>query len=155
MGPLLTPETFEFFAKYLLAGFIIFSVRGYYILGERPKQTEIFFEVIVLSLINQFVFLALSWLFSVMVAATGIDPIIANVATVRLPFFLEVLVLPVFIGLTVGLNLKRGWNEALLRRLSMPVVQPTRRAYDHLFGELRRESFLIVTYEDGTTVYGF
>jgi hypothetical protein len=98
--------------------------------------------------------LILGWLFSVVVAVTELGPTLADVPAVRLPFFLEVLVLPVLLGLALGLNLRRGWNEALLRRLSMPIVQPTRRAYDHLFGEIRRESFLIVTYEDGTTVYG-
>ena len=37
----------------------------------------------------------------------------------------------------------------------MPVIHPTRRAYDFAFGDITTERFVIVTFSDGTTVYGF
>ena len=60
LSDLFSPSNFDFFARFFLAGFILFSVRCRYVLGERPKPTEIVFEAIVLSLINQLVFLLLA-----------------------------------------------------------------------------------------------
>ena len=155
MQQLFSPETFEFFARYFLAGFVIYAVRAFYVLGERPKQTEIVFEVIVLSFINQFVWLMIEPLLFLWNLIPGLTNGLVLDTEARFLFFVEVLIQPAFIGLLLGFNLRRGWNAAILRRLSMPVVQPTRRAYDYVFGELREESFIIVTYEDGTTVYGY
>lgn len=152
MQQFLAPETFEFFARYLLAGFVIYSVRGYYIVGERPKQTEILFEVLVLSLINQALLLVTGPVFGWIATQIHIP---ANGMAARIGFFTEILIQPALLGLLLGLNLSRGWNEAILRRLSMPVVQPTRRAYDHLFGEQMGEAFLVVTFDDGEVVYGY
>ncbi len=148
---LFTPANFDFFARYFLAGFIVFSVRGRYVLGERAKPAEIVFEAIILSLINQLVFL-----FLVTVAAwlKNRNPALALEFGDRVLFFAEVLLLPGILGVVFGFNLRRGWNLALFRRLSMPVVHPTRRAYDFAFSD-RDESFVIIVFKDGTNVYGF
>ena len=37
----------------------------------------------------------------------------------------------------------------------MPVIHPTRRAYDYAFGDITTERFVIVTFADGSTVKGF
>jgi hypothetical protein len=153
----LSPSNFDFFARFFLSGFIIFSVRSRYVLGEKPKATEVIFESIILSLLNQLVFLILAPSVSYL---SGFLPVALIQTTSalsggRTTFFAEILVLPALLGVLFGAVLRRGWNSAILRRLAMPVVHPTRRAYDFAFGDNRQESFVIVTYADGTTVYGF
>ena len=54
---LLNPGNFDFFTRFFLAGFIFYSVRSLDVLGEKPKATETVFESVVLSLLNQLVFL--------------------------------------------------------------------------------------------------
>jgi hypothetical protein len=153
----LSPSNFDFFARFFLSGFIIFSVRSRYVLGEKPKATEVIFESIIISLLNQLVFLILAPSVSYL---SGFLPVALIQTTSalsggRTAFFAEILVLPALLGVLFGAVLRRGWNSAILRRLAMPVVHPTRRAYDFAFGDNRQESFVIVTYADGTTVYGF
>lgn len=148
---LFTPDNFDFFARYFLAGFILFSVRSRYVLGERAKPAEIVFEAIILSLINQLVFVVLTT-FAIWLAARA--PILNLSVSTRVLFLAEVLVLPALLGVAFGWNLRQGWNTAVLRRLAMPVVHPTRRAYDYAFSD-RDESFVIINFRDGTTVYGF
>lgn len=53
------PETFAFLARYVIAGFVPLSVRSRHVVGERPRNAELLFEVVVLSLVNQLVFLAI------------------------------------------------------------------------------------------------
>jgi len=148
---LFTPANFDFFARYFLAGFILFSVRSRYVLGERAKPAEIIFEAIILSLINQLVFLLLT---TAVISTANWYPGTSIQVGEETLFFAEVLALPAVLGALFGFNLRRGWNLALFRRLSMPVVHPTRRAYDYAFSD-RDESFLIIVFKDGTNVYGF
>ena len=145
MTQLLTPETFEFFARYLLAGYIVLSMRARFVTAERPKPTETLFEAVILSLVNQLVF---------QVLLLPLDVLRTSVLAPRLLFFGEVLALPAILGTLLGLNLKRGWNRAWLRRLAMPVLHPIRRAHDFAFLD-RTECFVILTYEDGIVVRGF
>ena len=152
---LFTPANFEFFARYFLAGFILFSVRNRYVLGERAKAGEIVVEAVILSLINQLVFLTLGYLKSsvlgVLPETIAVWPAFTD-ATVS--FYIEILILPACLGVLFGANLHRGWNRAFLRRISMPVVHPTRRAYDFAFAD-REPCFLLVNFKDGGSVYGF
>lgn len=153
----LSPSNFDFFARFFLAGFIIFSVRSRYVLGEKPRATEIVFESVVLSLLNQLAFLILapSVSYATLILPEWMIDFLSAVSGGRSAFFIEILVLPAFLGVLFGINLRRGWNSAILRRLAMPIVHPTRRAYDYAFGDNRQESFVIVTYADGTVVYGY
>ena len=157
MADLIDPRNFDFFARYFLAGFILYSVRSLYVLGERPKASETVFEAVVFSLMNQLVFLLVSpsmgWLTSVL--PDWVSFVASTVLGGRTSFFLEVLVLPTILGVAFGLALRQGWSSAVLRKLAMPIVHPTRRAYDHAFGSNRHGSFVIVTYEDGTAIYGY
>jgi len=157
MLDLLSPSNFDFFARFFLAGFIIFSVRSRYVLGEKPKATEIVFESVVLSLINQLVFLIVAPTVGYVLDAfpVWLSDTLGLVSGGKIIFFLEVLVLPTLLGIGFGYNLRRGWNSSILRRLAMPIVHPTRRAYDFAFGDNRPESFVIVTFSDGTLVYGY
>lgn len=146
MGQLLSPETFEFFARYLVAGYIVIAVRARFVTGFRVKSAELVIEAFVFSLINQTVFALLLWIWSwtSFQAPTG-----------QVIFYLEILVLPSLLGMLLGYNLAQGWNNALLRRLSAPILHPAEKAHDFAFGYNRRPGFLIITFEDGTRIHGY
>jgi hypothetical protein len=147
MNGLITPDNFDFFARFLLAGWIIISTRSRFAVGERPKLAEGIAEAVVMSLINQLVFSLLSSLTGIIAPTANLPP--------RLSFYLEVIALPLCLGLIFGWNLSRGWNKSLLRWLSMPIQTARRRAYDHAFTKNRTEGFVIVTFSDGTKVHGY
>jgi hypothetical protein len=145
MQSLITPDTFDFFARYLLSGFIIISVRSRFVVAERPKPAEIILEALIFSLINQLVFLTLLWALSFSAFSPG-D---------KAEFFIEILFLPAILGSLAGWNLYNGWNHALLRRLSMPIEHPIRRAYDYAFTHQRAPGYVIISFQDGVEVYGY
>ena len=155
MNSIFQPETFDFAARFLLAGFVIYAVRSFHVLGKRPRASDVLIESVILSLINQAVFL---------IIALGVDRFLgidilfksalSEQSLDRVIFFCETLLLPVVIGYAFGLNLKAGWRAAILRRLSMPVVHPSERAHDVAFGE-RQECFVIVTYDDYSQIHGY
>ena len=157
MQDLINPSNFDFFARFFLAGFILYSVRSLYVLGERPKASDTVFESVVFSLLNQLAFLLFSpsvgWLFTFLPNWFGAAA--NSLLGGRTTFFLEVLILPASLGIAFGLTLRAGWSSAILRKLAMPIVHPTRRAYDFAFGNNRPGSFVILTYEDGTVVHGY
>ncbi|WP_333817525.1 DUF6338 family protein [Tabrizicola sp.] len=146
MIDLINPNNFDFFARFLLAGLIIIWLRSAFAVGERPRLSEMVIEAVVLSLVNQLVYQTLIWLIPII----GIP-----LPKGRAAFLAEVLVLPALLGLCFGLSLSRGWNRAVLRRLSMPIQSPRRRAYDFAFTVHEVEGFAIVTYEDGTRIQGY
>lgn len=124
MTDLLSPATFEFFARNLLAGYVIILVRSRFIRGVRPKPAELVVEAVILSLLNQAVLMLLRF-------AAGFGPGIPGLpnlpADADLTF--EVVVLPALVGLILGWHPSRGGENAFLRLLSMPVIHPVQRAY--------------------------
>lgn len=154
MAPqLLSPETFEFFARFLLAGFVMLSVRSRFVAIQRPKPSEAVLDAIVLSLINQAVFLLAT---SVLALLPVVWPEwLDDLAATRLPLFLEVLVLPALLGVFFARTAASGFANGFLRKLSMPATYPVARAYDHAFQQHGRPGFVILTFRDGTVVYGY
>jgi hypothetical protein len=155
---LLSPANFDFFARYLLAGFILMSVRSWFISTQRPKPAETLFDAVILSLINQLVFLLIAYLLiapATQFLPPRISSFLMGATGGRAAFFFEVLLLPALLGAMFGSALARDWHVALLRRFAMPNVHPTQRAYDYAFSEQPGPSFLIVTYKDGTQVFGY
>lgn len=146
MVELINPGNFDFFARFLLAGLIIIWLRSAFAVGERPRLSEMVIEAVVLSLVNQLIFQTIIWLLPTLDVA---------VPTGRPALLAEVLVLPTLLGLIFGWSLSRGWNRAILRRLSMPIQSPRRRAYDFAFTVHEVEGFVIVTYEDGSRIHGY
>lgn len=114
-------------------------------------------QSVILSLLNQLFFLLLVTCLDLAkpILPQSLTSMILSLSGSRLPFFFETLVFPSLLGLILGVSLRRGWNERLLGSLAMPVIHPTRRAYDFAFGDIKTERFLIVTFADGTVVYGF
>ncbi len=157
LGDLVNLSNFDFFARYFLAGFIVASARSRYVLGERPKASEFLFESVILSLLNQMVFLFLGFLlgYAALLLPAPLMAAIQQPATIRLPFFIEALFLPAALGMLLGISARRGWRIPMLGSLGMPVIHPTSRAYDFAFGDIKSERFVIVTFTDGTTAYGF
>ncbi|WGH79096.1 DUF6338 family protein [Jannaschia ovalis] len=148
MGQLLSPDTFEFFARYLLAGYVVIIVRSRFVAGLRPKPAELVVEAIIFSLIIQVLVEAGAWLVSLVGFVPAKFP-------ARVDLLLNVLVWPALLGALLGWNLSNGWNRAILRRLSLPVTHPVQRGHDFAFGQDRDPCFVIVTYEDGTIVRGW
>lgn len=156
MPQLLTPDTFEFFARYLLAGYIVIIVRSRFVAGLSPKPMELFFEAVIFSLIVQLLMSlgialisAFGWSWASSVFFQGGE----NEHGAE--FFISVLFLPAMLGLFLGRNLQAGWKNALLRRLSLPVVHPSRTGYDYWFGNQPDPCIVIISYFDGTTVAGY
>ena len=88
MEALLNPATFEFFLKYVVAGFVLLSARASLVTGEMPKPNETIVEAVILSLINQLVWrVGTSWV------ATWL-PFLAS----EVFLFSEVVVQPILLG---------------------------------------------------------
>jgi Family of unknown function (DUF6338) len=147
MPDIFDPSTFEFFARYLLAGFVFLSVRARFVQGERPAPSESMIEAVILSLINQAIFLLL----------TGWIP--ASLLTQSYPAILrlmaEVILLPAITGTLFGWLINRRFMPDGLRRLFMPFSKPVSHAYEHAFARLEGPSFILVAYLDGREVYGY
>ncbi len=147
MSALLNPETFEFFARFLLAGFVFMSARARFIVGKRPDLSETLVEAVVLSLINQFIFrMVFFW-----IPAAAAGP-----RQTEILLLAEVLVLPFLLGLASGYLLGRNWVPGWLRRFMLPITQPSPQAFDVAFAlATRKPRFVIITYADGREVFGF
>jgi hypothetical protein len=154
---LLSPANFDFFARYLLAGFILLSVRSWFVSAQRPKATEVLFDSVILSLINQLVFLLTAPAVGLALSALpqAVPGFVHAITDGRGAFFAEVLLLPALLGALFGTALATGRGSGLLRRLAMPNTHPTERAYDFAFAQRSGPCFVILTYKDGTEVRGF
>lgn len=157
MPDIFNPNTFDFFARYFLAGFILSTVRARYVIGEKPGASEVVYEAIILSLLNQLIFQALASLASwLQPHAVGLPPVAwAYEAADHFAFQIETLLQPALLGVLSGYALRSNWNLPILRHLAMPIVHPTLRAYDYAFGDITTDRFVIVTYHDGTLIYGY
>jgi len=121
------------------------SIRSWWVKGERPKPNEVLFEAVVLSLVNQ-----LLALFTLRGVLSGVlDPS-------GTPFLVaEVLIQPVLLGLVAGWLADRNWMPDGFRRLLMPSVRPVGSALAFAFDRIDEPAFIIATYADGRTVYGY
>ncbi|UWQ42587.1 DUF6338 family protein [Leisingera aquaemixtae] len=145
MEKLLTPETFDFFARYLLAGFVFLAARARFIVGERPKPTEAVVEAVILSLINQMMFLMVLTVF----------PDLLSGGSRNIQLISEVVALPAISGALFGWLLGRNWMPDGFRRLFMPVSRPAAQAYQHAFTVADTPCFVLVAYTDNREVYGY
>jgi hypothetical protein len=73
----------------------------------------------------------------------------------RTLFFAEVVILPSALGALWGVAIARNWGQASLRRVISPNLHPVERAYDYAFTRQPGASFVIVTYKDGTQIFGY
>lgn len=153
MQPLLSPETFEFFARFLLAGFVMLSVRSRFVATQRPKPSEAVLDAVVLSLVNQAAFLLIA-------SMLGLLPVtwpaaVSYLIGTRFPLFFEVLALPAILGVFFARTAGSSFANGFLRKLSMPGTHPVSRAYDHAFAQHSGPSFVILTFNDGLVIYGY
>ncbi len=143
---LLKPETFGFFARFLLAGYVILSAQARFVGQERPAIAETLIGAVILSLINQMIY----QLISLAVPALPLTPQIGQSA-----FYFEVLVLPALFGLSTGWLLSRDWIPTGFRRFALPFAKPAEDAFEVAFLEARAPCFLIISFGDGRQVLGF
>lgn len=154
MTDLLRPETFEFFARYLLAGFIVISVRSRLTASRPPKPGEILLDAVVLSLINQVLYVGGRSLLE-NARLLDIAPQTAASGINTLSFYIEILVCPVLLGIVIGRLAGSGSVGFVLRRLSMPGTHPIAEAYDFAFASGQQKGFVILSFMDGTVIYGY
>lgn len=145
MNQLLSPQTLDFFASYLLAGFVFMSVRSWFVAGERPKINETLVESLILSLINQMI--ALFTIAAISTSWRDENPSIVLV--------LQNVAQPFVLGLAVGWMANRNWFPQGLRRLVMPTVRPVNPAVDFAFDSLGGPSYVVLRFEDGGEIYGY
>lgn len=154
---LLDPATFEFVARYLLAGYVVIFVRSAFVLGLRPKPAELLIEAVILSLIVQLFLIFVEGFHGWVVTQdwAALLPTWFAAPSSILKIVVRVLVVPTLFGVVLGLFLQSGWRNNLLRRFSLPVVHPVRRAHDFAFGNDRPPGLVEITYDDGTKVAGW
>ena len=156
IADLLQPETFQFFAQYLLAGYVVIIVRSRFVAGLRPKPAELIIEAVIFSLwVQLFLVVAavvLDWfgMGEALAIRFGPEWRVSNGV-----FLLKVLVAPAVLGAFLGWTLSAGWRNAVLRRLSLPVTHPVETAYDFWFGNQPEPSILLITFTDGTEIAGY
>lgn len=158
MTQLLSPDTFEFFARYLLAGYVVIFVRSAFVLGLRPKPTELLIEAVILSLVAQMLLFVLEALHQVVVHsawAEDLFPVWVVAPQETFVLAVRVLVVPTILGCILGLFLQSNWRNGVLKRFSLPVVHPVRRAHDFAFGNNRPPGLVEITFEDGTKIAGW
>jgi hypothetical protein len=146
IADLLKPETFSFFARFLLAGFVFISARSRFVGQERTAVGETLIEAVILSLINQMVYqLAAFNLPSIPLAP---EP---NVAA----FYVEVLALPAILGGVSGWLVSRNWVPSGFRRFVLPVSRPVPEAFEFAFEAAGTPCYLIIVFADGREVLGY
>lgn len=146
MEDLLKPETFAFFAHYLLSGYVILLVISSLIARARPKPAEVLVEAVVLSLLNRLVLLAtFEWWAP---AASGPDFSPALLVA-------QVVVQPILLGLALGTLARQGLLPAGALRLIQPTTEADRGSLRFALERMRSTGFLILTFKDGAIVYGY
>lgn len=155
LNALLNATAFEFFARYVLAGFIVFVIRNAYVVGERPKVAEVALDIVLFGLLSQLLASLCAGL-----ALAALEPS-ANPARLALfepgtkvRLFLDALLAPAVVGVVTGHALRFGWAKGVARAVALPVNDPIRRAYDHVFAS-RPAGYVILTFETGLQVYGW
>jgi hypothetical protein len=146
IADLLKPETFGFFARFLLAGFVFAAARARFVGQERPAVSETLSEAVVLSLINQMVYQLAAYL----VPAIPVAPNTGDAA-----FFVEVLALPAVLGALSGWLISRNWVPAGFRKFVSPVSRPVPEAFEYAFVASDAPCYVIITFTDGREVYGY
>lgn len=159
IGTLLNIEAFEFFARYVLAGFIIYMIRNAYVVGERPQISEIALDILLFGLVNQLIFRIAAWLAAILgdfalVGSTHPDRLAFFTPGEQARFYIEILIVPILIGVVSGHALRYGWTRGVLRAVALPLVDPIPRAYDHVFSQ-RGTGFVILTFDDNTRIHGY
>lgn len=152
--PDFTPDNFSFFAEYVLSGFIIYLIRNAFVFGERPKVADIALDILLFSLVNQLVWRMVLSLTLSMVGLVWPDLLQRIAAATEMLFYLEVFALPILIGVVSGNALRKGWAKGLFRIVSIPIVDPIPRAYDHVFSQ-RGIGYVILSFQDGSKIYGY
>lgn len=157
MGQLLTPETHEVFANYLLAGYVVIFVRSAFVSGLRPKPADLLNEAVIFYLAIQFILLAIETTYFGALSAyfEAQTPKALDAPSPLFAIAFQVLIILIALGFIMGRFLKSDWRNGILQRLSLPVIYPGIRAHDFAFGSERTPGLVEITFEVGTKVAGW
>jgi len=134
---------------FILPGHVILSVRAFLVPGtEQPEGIIAYLRAIHLSLINYALCLP------------GVYLILShpwynnNPWGTAISWGVVILLMPSVWGILWGLSIQHSWSAWIRKKLRIRGVHPTKRAWDHKFGQLRPE-MILVTLRDGSTVAGY
>jgi hypothetical protein len=145
MQSLLSPDTFEFLARYFIAGWLFLSTRNWWVRGQTPKPNEVLFEAITLSLINQLISLA---------TVRNIASFISLDEDSTAFLLLEVVAQPILLGSLIGWIAVQNKLPDGIRRLFMPALTPVNSPFQFALDQLPGPTYMILSFEDGRVVYG-
>ena len=124
MGELLKPEVLVLFLVFTVPGVIALYFRSQFLAGRLPPVSEGALAYITLSLAYH----AMAFPLAEGLYTSGrID------GTYGLSWFGLLFVAPAALGVTLGLNARKGWSKALLSRIGINTVHPVRSAWDWRF----------------------
>lgn len=156
---LFDPANVGVFARFVVAGYLILSIRNAYVLNDRAALSEVSLDILLYSLLNQMV-----WVVVVYVAG-GVQRAIIAASSQPQHFqgqlgpttvlLLETLVLPLILGGLLGYALRHGAGAKVAARLAMPMVGSTKRTYDAVFSSFVRPGYIVITLEDETVANGY
>lgn len=149
-GPLISSinsgQFFYFVFVFFLPGTIIWYFRSHFVIGRPEKFSEHLLIFIVFSSIYALLLgLPLTWLLAK----------IENPWLNYLIWFVYIVVLPMVVGVLVGVSTQRRGLTRLFLALRLPAKTKFISGWEWLFGQLERPVYLLITFKDGSKIYGY
>lgn len=140
---LLDLEKAQLFLILAVPGIVILYMRSQFLTGRMLSLTEGFIAYVTVSLVYYALALpAFDWLQErTGIAATAL-------------WFLIVLVGPAIVGALLGLNVRKGWWQKILRRTGISTVHPISAAWDWWFSGVEA-CWVMASLKDGTRWAGY
>ncbi|MER9352841.1 DUF6338 family protein [Mesorhizobium sp. M0514] len=129
----------------LVPGLLILYVRAQFLTGRTPSHTEALLSYLVVTVIYYAAVLPLF--------ALGIHKDSAP-WWVWIGWAGLIIIVPMAIGLLLGLGHQKGWYGKICEKLNLEVVHSMPTAWDWKFAQ-RTEHWLIITLKDGTVFHGY
>lgn len=143
----------------LFPGLVIVSIRSMFLTGRTPARFVILYSMAA----SVFYFVAFFMLMNIYIwlRDKSIEPVLDIELLVKKPGFDDIwsllmmfVVVPVSVGVGLGMAAQKGWFRRGLQRIHLDVVHPAPTAWDWKFGAMKDE-LIRVTLQDGTRIKGF
>ncbi|TGP50427.1 hypothetical protein EN873_25000 [bacterium M00.F.Ca.ET.230.01.1.1] len=129
----------------LLPGLLILYVRAQFLTGRTPSHTEALLSYVVVTVIY---YAAVLPLFAFVVHKD------AYWLALWFGWASLLVLLPLLLGLLLGIGHQKDWYSKICERLGWEVVHSMPTAWDWKFAQ-RTEHWLVITLKDGTVFHGF
>lgn len=145
MDEILKPESLILFLMFTVPGLVALYVRAQFLTGRLPPIAEGLAGYVTLSLVYH----ALAYPIAAPLYAR---PLVSGWWS--LAWFGLLFVGPVLLGLLLGLGIRKGWTQALLRRVGLHTVHPADSAWDWLCSSAQA-CWVLAVLKDGTKWAGY